>query len=162
MVEYTCPVCGVSVKDEGTNIHDHLVYELSKRFHREGYKLIQEGKLPLESWKGRWCEPDLFVLQNLNLVKVVEVIVRDPYENGERSVKEKVLKIKEYYNSPEIIVFEPTNYLDQVMLPETKNRYKEKLGYEPKSYIQIEEHYAKKWKKEEELDVIFWNEENIR
>lgn len=59
-----------------------------------------------------WCELDLFVLHNSELVKVVEVVVGDPYEKGDRSVKEKAKKIKDYYNPPEIIVFEPTNYLD--------------------------------------------------
>jgi len=161
MVQYTCPVCEVSLKDEGSIIHDHLVYELSKKFQSEDYKIIQEGKIPPELWNGKWCEPDLFILQNSNLVKVVEVIVGDPYENGDRSVKEKGKKIGNYYNPSEIIIFEPTDYLDQARLPETKDFYKEILGYEPTSYTQIQRHYSKKWKGEG-LDVVFWNEKNFR
>ena len=160
MVKYTCPVCGVPLKAEGSILHNHLVYELSKKFQREGYKIIQEGKIPLELWKGRWCAPDLFILQDSNLVKVIEVIVGDPYENGDRSVKEKARKIKEYYKPPEIIMFEPINHLDQFSLLINRDAYKKILGYEPKSYTQIEEYYAKKWK-EEGLNVIFWNEKDI-
>lgn len=107
-----------------------------------------------------WCEPDLFILQDLKLVKVIEVIVLDPYENSENSVYSKCWKIHNYYNPPEIVVFEPTNYLDKVRLPETKNEYKRKFGYEPKSYTQIQESYANKWKKNG-LHVTFWNEANI-
>lgn len=51
-VEYTCPACGVPLEDEGSDIHNHLVYELSKKFQREGYKIIQEGKIPTECVKG--------------------------------------------------------------------------------------------------------------
>lgn len=107
-----------------------------------------------------WHEPDLFVLKDLKLLKVVEVVVLDPYEGGENSVKEKARKIKEYYNPPEIIIFEPTDYLDRVRLPKTKSRYKEYTGHDFNSYTQIQEYYAKKWK-EEGLDVIFWNDKNI-
>jgi len=130
-----------------------LVEWLSKK----GYRLIREGKMPLEGWH----EPDLFVLRDLTLEKVVEVVVLDAYEGDERSVKEKIRKVKEYYDPPEIVVFEPVGYLDRERLPRMKDFYRAAIGFEPHSYRDVEEFYTEKWKKEG-LSVLFWNEEDLK
>jgi len=109
-----------------------------------------------------WHAPDLFVLRHLALEKVVEVVVLDPYENGEYAVAQKVSKIRDYYDPPEIVVFEPVEYLDRVRLPDTVNLYRKLMGLRPNSYRAIEEFYAKKWKKEHEWNVTFWNEKDLR
>jgi len=88
---YVCPVCKVSVKVE--KLHDHYVAALKKMLNREGYKTIREGKMPKEGWH----EPDLFVLRGLWLEKIIEVIIFDPYEGDDRSVRVKVQKVRDYY-----------------------------------------------------------------
>ena len=160
MREYNCVVCGEPLNR--SNIHNHYLLELARKFHEEGFKLIVEGKIPFLSSE-EWQEPDLFILDDNNcLVKIVEVIVGDPYEapENENSVYFKCKKIKDYYDPQEIIVFEPTDYLDITFLHERKKHYKKELGYEPTSYKEIQTHFQKKWEKNG-LNVVFWNEENL-
>ena len=156
MSESFCVVCGKKLNSE--EIHNHYLKELSKKFSKEGFKIIEEGKMPSKFS----YEPDLFILDKQNyLASVLEVIVTDNYETGETSVYRKCKKIKEYYNPPEIIVYEPAEYLDKVHLPRTRKYWKKVLGYEPTSYKQIEKYYYEKWKNEG-LNVTFWNEEHLK
>jgi TRAP-type C4-dicarboxylate transport system substrate-binding protein len=86
LIEYVCPVCRETIRVRGNNIHNHYVEDLSKKFEKEGYKIIQEGKMPerIKEWYGPvyeqliktvyegkmkriiWNEPDIFVLRDLN------------------------------------------------------------------------------------------------
>lgn len=161
--KYLCAVCKRPLN--ARTIHDHYVKELANKFHEEGFKVIIEGKIPMKwfPYRGQWREPDLFVLKDSKLAKVVEVIVADPYENGKAGVTvyNKCKTIRDYYNPPEIIVFEPVNYLDKEHLPETKKHYKQVLGKDLTSYKQIHRFYAEKWK-EEGLNVVFWDEKSLK
>lgn len=136
--------------------HSKWLSALVDWFSKKGYRLIQEGKMPVSEWH----EPDLFVLRDLMLERIVEVIVLDPYENGDRSVKEKIKKIKEYYNPPEIIIFEPVEYLDRKRLSTMIDDYTVIMGFKPGSYLDVEKFYAEKWKSQG-LNVIFWNERDL-
>ena len=155
--EYVCPICGALLNIKLSIVHDHYVGELETMLNKKGYKTIREGKMP----NGKWYAPDLFVLKKLYLERVIEVIVGDPYEDDERSVKAKAQKIKDYYNPPEIVIFEPIKYLDRFYLDERKNYYKNNIGFEPKSYIEVQNYFAKKWKNEG-LKISFWNEEHLK
>ena len=78
---------------------------------------------------------------------------------GYRRVLTKVKRIKQRYDPKHIVVFEPVEYLDQEFLPKRKEHYKrEYLGHYPSSYREIEEFFVEKWKKEEGIEVLFWNE----
>jgi len=178
LIEYVCPVCGETIRVRGNNIHNHYLEDLSKKFEKEGYTIIQEGKMPerIKGWHGPvyeqliktvyegemkriiWNEPDIFVLRDLNLAKVVEIIVEDGY----RVTCVKTERIKKCYNPPEIIVFQPVSFLNIHWLPKPTNlaHYERILGYKPTSCIEIQEYFTKKWR-EERLNVIFWNETNI-
>lgn len=161
LVNYTCPKCNLELNASGSTIHNHLVYEIGKEFEEKGFKVIQEGKIPQEFRNAAWSEPDLFIINNQKLEKIIEIIVADPYENGDRSVESKGWKIKNYYNPSEIIMFEPVDYLNRTFLnEERKEHYKNVIGFEPNSYAEIEEYYSKKWKTKG-LEIIFWNEENL-
>jgi len=126
---------------------------LEKALNEKGFTTIREGKMFLE---GRhWKEPDLFVLQGNQLFLVLEVIVAEGY----RRVLTKVRRIKQQYNPKNIVIFEPVEYLDKEFLPKRKEHYKrEYLGHYPSSYREIEEFFVEKWKKEEGIEVLFWNE----
>jgi len=163
LIEYVCPVCGETIKVTGNNIHNHYLEDLSKKFEKEGYKIIQEGKMPkqIEGWLDSeringWREPDILLLKDLNLAKVAEIIDLEGY----RVAHDKAEKIKYYYNPPEIIVFQPVRFLDRYWLPENLPHYESIIGYKPTSCIEIQEHFTKIWRKEG-LEVIFWNETNI-
>lgn len=155
--EYLCPICGIPVSTEYSILHDHYLDKLEKTLNERGYRTIREGKMPKENWRS----PDMFVLRDFLLEKIIEVVVGDPYERGDRSIRTKAQKIKEYYDAPEIIIFEPTRYLDKDSLPQMKIIYANELGFEPESYVEIEEYYHEKWKGEG-LSVSFWNEDNLR
>jgi hypothetical protein len=140
------------------SIHDGYVKELADAFERQGYKIIIEGKIP--KYKGKeWGEPDLFVLRregsHLSLRKIVEVTVGDKKEGlstkTTTTLESKVKKIREYYDPPELIVFEPTGYTNNHydVKSETKGRFTDYDKYN--AYLQ------EKWKKEG-LNVVFWNE----
>jgi hypothetical protein len=166
MSEYFCVVC--NVKLSSNDIHAHYLEELANKFSNEGFKIIQEGKIPSRICKTLtdidqekpWCAPDLFVLKNSVLIKVVEISVVDNYESGEHSIHTKCKKIRDYYNPSEIIVFEPINFLDKYHLPNTKNSFTSDLGHVPTSYTEIERHFCEKWKRNG-LNVVFWNEDNL-
>lgn len=139
-------------------LHDEWVSRLVKWFREKGYRTIREGKMPMAGWR----TPDLFVLHNLTLEKVVEVIVLDPYEDGKNSVALKVKKMKDYYDPPEIVVFEPVDHLDRETLSERADFYKDRMGSRPDSYHTIQKFYADKWKKEHGWNVVFWSEKSLR
>ncbi len=75
----------------------------------------------------------------------------------------KCKKIRNYYNPSEIIVFQPTDFLDKKDLQTEKDYYKREfqLDEEPTSFNDIDRLYAEKWKREG-LNVVFWNEENLK
>jgi len=157
MNKYVCPIC--RDKLNSGNIHDHYVDHLENKFNSEGFITIREGKLPKRIRK-IWREPDLFVLKDLMLEKVIEVVVSEDYESQVSSkspIHYKCKAIMEYYRPSEIIVFEPTDYLDKTLLPDTKTSFVPELGYEPTSYKQIQKHFQEKWKNKG-LIVTFWNE----
>ncbi len=140
----------MSEKEEKSK-HDSCVDKLASLFEKQGYKVITEGKIPKRRRK-EWREPDIFVLKGLTLEKIVEVTITDSYEGSQpNSVLNKCKKIKEYYNPPEIIVFEPTRYTDK-HYPRTLKQFR--------SYRNHHQHLHKKWKKQG-LNVIFWNEDDL-
>lgn len=117
----------------------------------KGYKVIVEGQIP--KYRGKeWGKPDIFVLKGSSLEKIVEVIVGDSYEGKQpNSVVNKCKKIKEYYNPPEIIVFEPIGY--------TSNYYRASFkGFDDP--IKKHQCLQEKWKKEG-LEITFWNEYDL-
>lgn len=141
-------------------VHDDWVNRLAEYFLKQGYRVIKEGEM--FSIKG-WKEPDLIVLKGNSLEMVVEVIVLEPYEDGDRSVLEKCKKIKDYLSPPQIVVFEPVQYSDRTRLSEKANSYQKlfNLQHPPKSYSEIEQLFTEKWKRLHNLNVVFWNEKNI-
>jgi len=141
-------------------VHDDWVNKLAEYFLKQGYRVIKEGEMfSLEGWK----EPDLILLKGTSLEAVVEVIVMEPYENADRSVLEKCKKIRDYISPPQIIVFEPVQYLDKTRLSEKVGHYQKlfNLQHAPKSYSEIEQLFAEKWERLHNLNVTFWNEENV-
>ena len=142
--EQTTPV-------EERKLHNSYIKELIALFEKKDYRVIIEGAIP-QFWGKEWAEPDIFVLKGLRLEKIVEVTISDSKEGKEpNSVLNKCKKIREYYNPPEIIVFEPTGYTD--------NHYP-KI---PKGFAHHSEYNAylqEKWRKEG-LNVTFWNEWNL-
>lgn len=158
--KYFCAVCKKPLNDQ--NIHKHYVEELARAFEAQGCKVIIEGKTPEWATPRGWREPDLFVLKDLKLEKVIEVIVSDSYEKTGNSVYIKCKKIRKCYNPPEVIVFQPTDYCDKKYLQTLKDYYKGQFQLDegPTSFTDIDRLYAEKWKKEG-LSVIFWNEENL-
>ena len=137
--------------------HDKWLDVLEKAFNEKGFTTIREGKMFLE---GRhWKEPDLFVLYGDRLFLVLEVIVAEGY----RRVLTKVKRIKRRYNPKHIVVFEPAGYMDKRFLDERREHYKrEYLGRYPTSYTEIEAYFVEKWKKEEGIEVSFWNEKTYK
>jgi hypothetical protein len=133
-------------------LHDSYVEDLANMFEKQGYKVITEGGIP--KYRGKeWGEPDIFVLKEqgglLVLEKIVEVTLSDLKEGeAPNCLLSKCRKIREYYNPPEIIVFEPTGY--------TSNYYSPSLG-RFSHYDEYNAYLHEKWKKEG-LNVIFWNE----
>lgn len=147
-------------------MHDHYQKCLARWFERQGYKVIMVEKGGMPSAKD-WAAPDIFLLKDLKLEKVVEVVCSDVYENEEEpndptSVVNKCKAIQGYYDPTEIIVFEPVRYLDAEYLPKRKAYYKKilRLPQEPTSYMQIEKIYQQKWK-EQSLDMSFWTEDDV-
>lgn len=134
-------------------LHDWYVAELVSLFEKKGYKAIIEGGIPKYKNKNKeWYKPDIFVLKGLKLNKIVEVTLSDSKEGSEpNSVLNKCRKIREYYNPPEIIVFEPTGY--------TSNKYPATLKGHA-SYDEINAELRDKWKREG-LNVTFWNDWNL-
>jgi hypothetical protein len=151
--QYRCRGGDITASATRRAEHKKWLDILEKAFNEKGYRTIREGKMFLE---GRhWKEPDLFVLQGNRLFLVLEVIVAE----GFRRVLTKVKRIKQRYAPKHIVVFEPVEYLDKEFLPERKEHYKrEYLGHYPTSYTEIEEYFVEKWKKEEVIEVSFWNE----
>lgn len=136
-----------------SRIHDDWLDVLEKAFNQGNYATIREGKMFLE---GRhWKEPDLFVMEKNQLLLILEVIVTEGY----RRILKKVLRIKQYYNPKFIVIYEPVKYMDKELLPKRREHYKnEYLDYYPRSYKEIEQFFTKKWKKENDIEVQFWNE----
>lgn len=139
--------------------HDEYVRELADVFEKQGYKVIVEGSIPKYRWTGEWGEPDLFVLKKiegrLTIEKIAEVIISDKKE-GQRTkttttLEDKVRKIKDYYDPPELIVFEPMGFTSAFYDAETETKGKFKDQYEYNEYL------GKKWKKEG-INVVFWEE----
>ena len=159
--DYVCAICKKSLDSD--TIHNHYVEELTRAFEAQGCKVIIEGKTTEWATPRGWGEPDLFVLKDLNLVKVIEVIVSDSYEKTGTSVYMKSKKIRNYYDPPEVIVFQPTDFLDKKYLQTQKGYYKREfqLDEEPTSFKDIDRLYAEKWKKKG-LNVVFWNEEKLK
>ena len=139
----------------GTKLHDSYVEDLADLFEKQGYKVVLEGGIPKHR-KREWGKPDIFVLKKdgstLFIQKIVEVTLVDLKEgDAPNTLLSKCQKIKEYYDPPEIVVFEPTSY--------TTVRYRASLdGFA--NYDEYNAHLHEKWKKEG-LTVTFWNEWDI-
>jgi len=149
------------MKKTAIGLHREYVKDLVKKLEKEGYKIIVEGSIP--KYRGRgWAEPDLFALKKdgskLTLNKIIEVTIGDKKEGRSTktttTVEDKVRKIREYYDPPELVVFEPTSFTTTHynVKSETKGMFTD--------YDQYNRYLAEKWKKEG-LDVIFWNEEQL-
>lgn len=132
--------------------HGRWLDILERAFNKRGFTTIREGKIfGVKGWK----EPDFFVLQGNHLFLVLEVIVAEGY----RVILSKLKKINRRYNPKRIVVFEPVEYLDKELLPERKEHYKRYyLGHYPASYREIEEYFKEKWRNEEGIEVLFWDE----
>lgn len=136
-------------------LHDSYIDKLTEALEKQGYKVVVEGKIPQYGSK-EWAEPDIFVLrkedESLILDKIIEVTLCDLKEGPDsRTLESKCKRIKKYYNPPEIIVFEPTDY--------TTNYYSLSLGRFA-HYDDYNSYLQEKWKKEG-LNVTFWNEWNL-
>lgn len=139
--------------------HDDCVRELADVFEKRGYRIIVEGSIPKYKGMKEWGEPDLFVLRKdgrqLSLEKVIEISIGDKKEGRSTktttTLEDKVRKIGEYYDPPELIVFEPTAYTSVYydVESETKGRFKD--------YDEYNAYLSEKWVKEG-LKVVFWNE----
>jgi hypothetical protein len=177
MDKLTCAICNEQIdlkppkgsheKRGSKAVHDHYQKCLARWFEKQDFKVIVVEKGGMPSREG-WAAPDIFLLKGRQLAKVVEVISFDPYEDDKNPneptlVVNKCRVIKEYYDPPEIIVFEPVRFLDENRLPKTKAGYKKRLhlSQEPTSYRQIEAIYQQRWK-EQGLEVNFWTEDDIK
>jgi hypothetical protein len=153
VLDYHCAVCGCALGfKKRTEVHEHYLDELAALFQKKGHKIITEGGIP--EYRGKeWGKPDIFVLKELVVQKIVEVSVCDLKEGtAPNTMESKCRKIKEYYNPPEIIVFEPTRY--------TTEYYPASLG-KFANYDEYNAHLHKKWINEG-LIVTFWNELNLK
>jgi hypothetical protein len=137
--------------------HDKCLDILERAFNEKGFTTIREGKMCVE---GRhWKEPDLFVLKDNKLLLILEVIAEPSY----RRVLTKVKRIKQRYNSRHMVVFEPIVYIDKKFLGERKEHFKTNyVGRYPRTFKEIEEFCIKKWRKEEGIEVSFWNESDYQ
>lgn len=148
-------VCGRALGFEGrTEVHNHYLDELATLFQRGRYKIITEGGIP-EYRRKEWGKPEIFALKGLSVEKVVEISVCDLKEGvSPDTVESKCRKIKEYYDPPELIVFEPTKYTNARydVEDETKGRFKD--------YDEYDACLEEKWRSEG-LIVTFWNESSI-
>lgn len=148
----------MSVDEKSKKKHDSYVVKLADMLERQGYKVITEGSIP--EFRGKeWGEPDIFALKKaglrLSLQKIVGVSVSDKKEGkAPNTLLNKCRKMKEYYNPPEIIVFEPTNFTSKYYEIESiDNR-------EFENYDQVNAYLREKWK-EEGLNITFWNEKDL-
>ena len=122
-----------------------------EKFENEGCRVIVEGKIPKFRRK-EWTAPDIFVLKDLKLEKVVKVTISDSKEGSEpNSVLNKCKKIAEYYNPVEIIVFEPVGYTDN-RYPKIPNGFSDHREYNAS--------LQEKWRREG-LPVTFWDDWNL-
>jgi hypothetical protein len=130
---------------------------LERAFNEKDYRTIREGKMFLE---GRhWKEPDLFVLDGNQLFLVLEVIAAPSY----RRTLKKIKRIKRRYNPKHTVVFEPIGFMDKRFLSERREHYKKNyLGSYPTSFKEIEDYCVEKWKKEEGIEISFWNEKTYK
>jgi len=136
--------------------HKKWLDRLEKEFNDNGFTTIREGKMFLP---GRhWKEPDLFVLHaesQLRLLLVLEVNAEPAY----RDVLKKVKRIKHRYNPSQIIIFEPVEFMNK----EYGARLKSHSAYNnADSFRQVEDRKEEEWRKEEYIEVSFWNEKDYQ
>ena len=166
---YWCPICGKSFEISNNvteEIHHHFVRHLVKFFLHRGFIIIEEGKIPKEEIAEGWRSPDIFVLdKNLRLIKIIEVIVSNPFmgttSRGD-SILDKCRKIHNAYCSginqpPEIIIFIPIKLINLVYDVEYEAR---KLG-KVRADESLQELYERRLKSEG-IDVKVWTPEDLK
>jgi hypothetical protein len=147
----------MSEKEE-TPEHTRWLDKLEKEFNDNRFTTIREGKMFLPG--AHWKEPDLFALHGPQLLLVLEVIAEPSY----REVLKKVKRIKQRYNQSQLVVFEPVEYMDKKFLEERKEHYRANYtkDHYPTTFKEIENICVKKWRKEEGIEVVFWNEKDYQ
>ena len=185
MDRYRCPTCRKVVQCQGKGklgflVHDHYVKEIGGKFARNGCLTIQEGKIPAipENWYEpwfdeipvayrsrnrqnyvrKWREPDLIVLSDDRLVKVIEV---QGTAEDYGILAAKVAKINTYLRPRETIVFHAVKYVDRFLKPERRRRLEEIMGVQPRSYREVDQYYQKKFERERALKFTLWSEEDL-
>jgi len=138
--------------------HKKWLDKLEKEFNDNGLTTIREGKMFLLG--AHWKEPDLFALHGAQLQLVLEVIAEPSY----RDILKKVKRIKQRYNKSQLVVFEPVEYMDKKFLEERKEYYRKNYtkDHYPTTFKEIEDICVKKWRKEEDIEVSFWNEKDYQ
>ena len=183
MDKYKCPTCGELIKAKrlGSAIHDHYVREIGEVFLKKGCLVIQEGTIPsipanwydscierikkveyiARNWKNvvkKWREPDLIILKDNTLTKVIEVLgTAEDY----RILAAKVAKINKFLKPPETIVFNAINYVDQFLDEKRQKKLEKILGFRPSTYKDVDLYYQQILQKECGLKFTIWSEENL-
>jgi ribosomal protein L32 len=111
LAHYYCAVCGCALGLKRSEVHNHYLDELVALVSKNEYVAITEGGMPQYRKKREWGKPDVFLLRKGRLEKIIEVSVGDKHEgSSHRTIESKCRKIKDYYNPPELIIFEPTRF----------------------------------------------------
>jgi hypothetical protein len=156
------------------------VVEIGKRFADKGCLVIQEGAIPAipedwyepwieeipveyrsRAWRDvvrKWREPDLIILKDGSLAKVIEVLgTAEDY----RILAAKVAKINMHFAPPETIVFNPVRYVDRFLNRGRRLMLRDLLGFQPNSYKEVDEYYHQKLEREHGLRFTLWSEDNL-
>jgi hypothetical protein len=155
LAHYYCAVCGCPLGEKRNEVHNHYLDELAALLSKAGYKIIIEGGIPEYRKKKEWGKPDIFALKEHKVEKIVEVCVGDLHEGAQpRTVESKCKKIRDYYDPPELILFEPTRFTTSYYDAESETRGR---------FNNYDDYYAylvNEWKNQG-LVVFFWNESKL-
>ena len=180
--KYKCPSCGEEIRSErlGFAVHNHYVKEIAEKFLHKGCLVIQEATIPsipedwydpnLEkipqafvsrNWRNvirKWKEPDLIVLKYDRMISVIEVLgTAEDY----RILAAKVVKINRFLMPRQIIVFDPIHFVDRYLEEKRRRKLGKILGFQPRTYKQVDKHYQKMLRKKHNLKFTFWFEEDL-
>lgn len=81
LAHYYCAVCGCALGEKRNQVHNHYLDELATLLSERGYKIITEGGIPGYRRK-EWGKPDIFLLKEDKVEKIVEIIVCDIHEGA--------------------------------------------------------------------------------
>lgn len=157
--------------------------EICKKFLDERFLVIQEGTIPSihdcwcenrfndikvashsQNWRKKvntWKEPDLFILENNQITKVVEVLgTADDYI----VLASKVAKIKEFIEPSETIIFDAIKFVDRQHLNEKRKRKLQEIMESPSlpsTYEVVDQYYKRLLEEKYGLKFTLWSEKDL-